>query len=248
MSEIQPRSIVCPCGASWDGFLVLPSRSHGPRTSDLRRYDGGPDPLPKRLNACPACGWVGDVSEFEEHAADRVAVVAARDGFACYSLEQRAEIDDPLLADPRADTTVAALLDTHLRPHAARAVAEPAFRYEQAAQIARWLGHGPLREGDAFLRAAWLHEDGGRPDDGRRCRAMARHAYERGISEKKWFRRREDLAVVAYLCGELRRREGDRESAGRWFEQAVAWSSGLPHLQALVALAERQGRDPKELA
>jgi hypothetical protein len=47
--------------------------------------------------------------------------------------------------------------------------------------------------------------------------------------------------------GELHRRLGDSEEALQWYEQATAWSSGLQHLEDLVELAERQGRDPRDL-
>ena len=67
------------------------------------------------------------------------------------------------------------------------------------------------------------------------------------MSERHWFRRREDLVVIAYLVGELHRRLGETEEGKRWFEQAIAWSSGLQQLQELVELAERQARDPSDL-
>ena len=64
---------------------------------------------------------------------------------------------------------------------------------------------------------------------------------------RRWLRRREDMVVVAYLVGELSRRLDSEDSAKRWFEQAIAWSSGLQHMQDLVELAERQARDPRDL-
>ena len=53
--------------------------------------------------------------------------------------------------------------------------------------------------------------------------------------------------VIAYLIGELHRRLGETDEAGRWFEQAVTWSSGLQSMQELVQLAERQRSDPRDI-
>jgi uncharacterized protein (DUF2225 family) len=97
------------------------------------------------------------------------------------------------------------------------------------------------------MRAAWMHGDSRRETDERRCRRMALLCYRRGIEERRWFRRREDLVVVTYLCGELHRRLGDGDEARRCYEQAVAWASGVQPLQDLVALCERQARDPRDL-
>tara|TARA_Y100001968_G_C19449098_1_gene767306 strand:+ start:4744 stop:4917 length:174 start_codon:yes stop_codon:yes gene_type:complete len=55
------------------------------------------------------------------------------------------------------------------------------------------------------------------------------------------------MVVVAYLVGELSRRLGREEAALRWYEQSIAWSSGLQHMQDLVELAERQAREPRDL-
>jgi uncharacterized protein (DUF2225 family) len=127
---------------------------------------------------------------------------------------------------------------------------DAAVRYEHLAQLERWRAGGPLREGDAFLRAAWLHSDkrdGRGADDERRCRGRAVACYRRAVAERTWFQRRKDLCIIGYLVGELHRRLGDTDEAQRWYEQSVAWSSGLQHLQELVELAERQARDPRDL-
>jgi uncharacterized protein (DUF2225 family) len=124
---------------------------------------------------------------------------------------------------------------------------DPALRYEQHALLEGWLGNGPLRQGDAWLRAAWMHSDQGRGGEERRCREQALGCYLQGLDERKWLRRREDMVVVAYLVGELSRRLARPDEALRWFEQAVAWSAGLQHMQELVELAERQARDPRDV-
>jgi tetratricopeptide (TPR) repeat protein len=154
-----------------------------------------------------------------------------------------------MIADrPRpATSTLAEQLATHLASRAAEANEDPALRYEHHAQIERWLGNGPLREADAFLRAAWMHEDCKSPSDALRCRKRAVACYRRGVDERKWFARREDLVVIGYLVGELHRKLGQGDEATRWFEQAIAWSSGLQKMQELVELAERQARDPREV-
>ncbi|MCO4768518.1 MAG: DUF2225 domain-containing protein [Deltaproteobacteria bacterium] len=250
MSTIQPRSITCPyCTASFEGWLVLAGSSRGPKSTDLRNFDPGEDPLPKQINACPGCGWVGEVSDFEELAPAPNRAVGAKDGGAYFSQDDWDDANDPLLIDgpPRSASTISEQIAAHLTPRAADAVASPALRYELHAQVQRWRGEGPLREGDAWLRATWLHGDAEREDDARRCRTLALGSYLRGITERRWFKRREDLVVIAYLCGELNRRLGDSAEAGRWFEQATAWSSGLPHMQELVELAERQGREPRDV-
>lgn len=251
MSTIQPRSITCPyCSTTSDGWLVLAGSSRGgPKSTDLRNFDVGEDPLPKQINACSGCGWVGEVSDFEELAPPADSTVRIADVGAYYSNDEWDDAHDPMLVDgpPRHASTIGEQHTTWLTPRAAEAVASAPFRYEQHAQIQRWRGEGPLREGDAWLRAAWLHGDAGSEDDSRRCRRQALASYLRGIQERRWFKRREDLVVIAYLCGELNRRLEDTAEAARWFEQTVAWSSGLPHLQELVELAERQGREPREL-
>ena len=154
-----------------------------------------------------------------------------------------------MLADrPRPSaSTLQEQLAAHLAARAGEAYEDASLRYEHHAHVTRWLGRGPLREGDAWLRAAWLHGDRGAETDDTRCRKRALHCYRQGVQEKRWFSRREDLVIIGYLVGELHRRLGETGEASRWFEQAVAWSSGLQHLEELVQLAERQGSDPRDV-
>ena len=248
MTTITPREISCPlCDIAFAGHSVLASRDRGPLTSDLRRIPEGPDPLPLMLNACPGCGFCGEVSRFEEHAPKADAVVPAADAGVFLSQDEWEDAHDPLLADrPRATEST---LPEQLRLLGGRiaAATDPATRWENAAQLERWLGRGPLKEGDAMLRAAWMHDDAGREAEARRCRARALGCYRKGITEKRWFGRREDLVIIGYLCGELHRRLGELDLARQWFEQAIAWSSGLQKLQELVELAERQMLHPADL-
>ncbi len=224
MTTISPREITCPlCSRVFSGFSVLAGPTNGPLASDLRRYPEGEDPIPKQLNSCPECGYSGEVSAFEEFA------------------------PDPTQQVPGQEASLNELVELHLRPQAANSHTDPALRYEQHALLEEWLGNGPLRQGDAWLRAAWMHSDAHRADDERRCRVEALSCYQRGLEERHWLRRREDMVVVAYLVGELSRRLDLEDSAKRWFEQAIAWSSGLQHMQDLVELAERQARDPQGL-
>ena len=224
MTTISARDLTCPlCSREFSGFSVLAGRSSGPLATDLRRYPAGEDPIPKQLNSCPDCGYSGEVSAFEEFAPDPSLDVASEDS----NLRQ--------------------LVDLHLRPRAADAHQDPALRYEQHASLEGWLGNGPLRQGDAWLRAAWMHSDAQRAEDEQRCRGRALERYQLGLEERRWLKRREDMVVVAYLVGELSRRLDAADSAKRWFEQAIAWSSGLQHMQDLVELAERQARDPRDL-
>ena len=247
------RDILCPiCGATTEGRVVLPKPSSGPKSSDLRQFADGPDPLPRQLCSCPSCGFVGKVSEFEEHAPDPADIVPAAAVGAFFSQAEWDDAHDPMLADRAAATrsTVSEQIATFLTPRADLGHADAAVRYEHLAQIERWRGSGPLREGDAFLRAAWLHgdkRDGAGVADERRCRTRAVACYGQAVAERTWFQRREDLCVIGYLVGECQRRLGDATEAQRWFEQAVAWSSGLQHMQDLVALAERQARDPRDV-
>lgn len=250
MSQIHPRSITCPlCSTSFPGWLVLAGRSPGPVSSELRRFPEDEDPLPKHINACPCCGYTGDVSAFEEMAPKPDKIVPSSQTGAWFSQGDWEDAHDPMLADrPQlTQSTLAVQLAEHLAERAAEAHADPALRYEHHAQVERWLGHGPLREGDAFLRAAWMHDDGTRQDEARRCRQRALACYERAVEERKWFGRREDLVVIAYLIGELHRKLGASEEGKRWFEQAIAWSSGLQKMQELVELAERQSSRPRDV-
>ena len=61
MSTIQTRALTCPyCSTAFDGWLVLASPSRGPKSSDLRQFDEGEDPLPKMLNVPRLrVGWRG---------------------------------------------------------------------------------------------------------------------------------------------------------------------------------------------
>ena len=251
MTRPTTRDIQCPlCRTTTEGRIVLPTPSTGPKTSDLRRYADGPDPLPLVLCSCPSCGYVGKVSEFEEHAPLPGDLVAAEHTGAFFSQEAWDDAHDPMLADrgPSRESTFGDEVGAHLTPRADMGHADAAVRYEHLAQIERWRGGGPLREGDAFLRAAWLHsdkDDGG--EDERRCRTRALHCYRQAVTERRWFNRREDLCVIGYLIGELHRRLGDEGEAQRWYEQTVAWTSGMQHLQELVELAERQAREPRDL-
>jgi len=224
MTTIKTREITCPlCAEAFLGWSVLAGPASGPLASDLRRYPEGEDPIPRQLNSCPVCGYSGEVSAFEEFAPEPDRAVAGE------------------------GSTLRELVDRHLRPQAAECRDNPALRYEQHALLEAWLDNGPLRQGDAWLRAAWMHDDANRDHDERRCREQALNCYRQGLDERKWLRRREDMVVIAYLVGELCRRLDQRDDALRWFEQAVAWSSGLQHMQELVELAERQARDPRDL-
>ena len=248
MSTITPRKITCPlCETSFGGHTVLSSKSRGPTSSDLRRFTDGEDPIPKQLNACPGCGFTGDVSGFEEHAPTIDQRVPAAATGVYFSQDDWDDAHDPVLADrpAAADSTLREQLV--LLADRRAAATDPAVRWENHAQVERWLEHGPLREGDAWLRAAWMHDDAQRDADARRCRRRALHCYVQGISQKKWFARREDLVVIAYLAGELNRRLGNGPDAQRWFEQAIAWSSGMQRLQELVELAERQLVRPQDV-
>ncbi len=250
MTRIDPRPLTCPiCSTSFDGWLVMPAATKGPTSSDLRRFSEGEDPLAKVVNGCPSCGYTGEAAAFEDLAPKPDQPVTAAWTGAWFDQDAFDDDHDPMLADRPApqSSTLEAECRTHLAARAEAAHADPALRYEHHAQVTRWLGSGPLREGDAWLRAAWMHGDAGRDADDRRCRRRALHCYRQGVAEKRWFARREDLVVVAYLVGELHRRLSEGDEALRWFEQAVAWSSGLQHLQDLVELAERQGRDPRDV-
>ena len=137
VTTISPREITCPlCTRLFSGFSVLAGPATGPLATDLRRYPEGEDPIPKQLNSCPDCGYSGEVSAFEEFAPDSDQYIASE------------------------DSTLMDLVDEHLRPRAAQSHGDPALRYEQHALLEAWLGNGPLRQGDAWLRAAWMHSDG----------------------------------------------------------------------------------------
>ncbi len=250
VTQIHPRRITCPlCSTSFDGHLVLAGAARGPLTSDLRRLAEGDDPIPLMINSCPECAYTGEVSAFEEMAPAAELAVAAEHVGAWFDQDSWSDAHDPMLADrPRPSrSTLREQLAEHLAPRAGEASSDPALRYEHHAQVVRWTGLGPLREGDAWLRAAWLYGDRGAASDDQRCRRRALDRYRQGVTERRWFARREDLVIVAYLTGELHRRLGEPDEAGRWFEQAVAWSSGLQKMQDLVQLAERQGREPRDL-
>lgn len=250
MTQIDPRRLTCPlCSTEHDGWLVMAGQSRGPLTTDLRRYDDGEDPIPKQINGCPDCGFTGEAAAFEEMAPKPSMAVPAANTGAWFDQDVFDDAHDPMLADrPRPeDSTLSAQLSEHLAPRAAEAHADAALRYEHHAHVQRWTGAGPLREADAWLRAAWLHGDQGDAEGDRRCRRRALHCYRQGVTERRWFNRREDLVIVAYLAGEMHRRLDEADEAGRWYEQAVAWSSGLPQMQDLVELAERQGRDPRDV-
>ena len=250
MSRIDPRRICCPiCSVAFDGWLVLASRSRGPLTTDLRRYDEVDDPIPRQVNGCPGCGYTGEVLDFEDMAPSPDLSVPGPATGAFFDQASWEQAHDPLDVDrPRPpDTTLAVQLAAWLAPRAEAAHGDPKLRYEHHAQVVRWLGRGPLREGDAWLRAAWLHGDGDDREAELRCRRRALHCYRTGVGEPRWFRRREDRVVLGYLVAELHRRLDRPAEAQRWYEQAIAWSSGLPQLQELVQLAERQIRDPREV-
>ena len=251
-SPIQPLSLVCPlCRTTFPGHRIVPIRARGPKTSDLRQFDEGEDPLTFLANACPDCGYAGDAPAFDALAPSPFHGVPGDLAFPAFDQDSWDDIHDPLLAGDRpatSATTLVVVVDAHLRPRAALAHRTPALAHEHMAQVARWLGAGPLREGDSMLRAAWMWEDVGDRPSGVRCRRRALGCYRQGISEQRHFRRREDLVVITYLAGELSRRLGDAAEGTRLFEQAIAWSMGLPHLQELVALCERQIRDPVETA
>jgi hypothetical protein len=248
MARIHERPLTCPvCETAFDGHVVLASPSRGPTTSDLRRLAEGEDPLPYQLNACPNCGYTGEAPAFAEHAPNPEQRVPGSRAAAYFDADGYDDAHDPTIADGPGPSTLKALIEAHLAPRATAATEDAAKRWEHHAQVVRWAGEGPLREADAWLRAAWMHDDAGRADEATRTRTLAIRAYRQGVQEKRWFARREDLVVVAYLLGELHRRLGDGEEAGKWFDQARSWGEGHPGLTDLLALAERQATDPREL-
>lgn len=220
MTTLIRRELACPlCGTGFTASQIGSTNTHGPLTSDLRRHATGTDPLVLDVHACPRCGWTAGEGPWGEH---------------------------PDLADREVEPGV------RLADHVARelgpapAAGDVALRYEAAARCAAWAGLGPLREGDCWLRAAWMHADAGRTDPDRTCRERALQAYRRAVEEQKWFQRRQDLVVICYLVGELSRRLGDAAEARRWYEQAIRWTQGRPELQDLVAVVRRQVDDPVE--
>ncbi len=220
VTTLLTRSLACPlCQTVFDATSMGSSNTMGPLTSDLRRHAAGADPLPWLITSCPACGWTAGEGGWGE-----LPSLANREVEAGVTLVQR-------VREALGEGTTGK---------------DAALRYEAGAKCAAWAGFGPLREGDCWLRAAWMHGDQGRPEDERRCRESAVEAYARALRDPDSFRKRQDLVVICYLSGELHRRLGREEAARNGFEQAIRWSAGRSELAGLVALARRQMEAPEE--
>lgn len=218
MTTVITQELACPlCGATFSASRIGSTNTAGPLTTDLRRHTAGTDPLPQGVHSCPGCGWSAGEAPWGEQP----------------ELAGREVAPGERLADRVA---------RELGPAPARG--DAAERYEAAARCAAWAGLGPLREGDHWLRAAWMHGDAGRPEREAECRRRARDAYQAAVKGQEGFHSRRDLAVVGYLLGELHRRLGDPGEARRWFDQALRWIGGEPSLAGLAALARRQMDDP----
>ena len=195
MSQIQSRSITCPlCSTSFSGWLVLAGRSPGPVSSELRRFPEDEDPLPKHINACPCCGYTGDVSAFEEMAPKPNKSVPPSQTGAWFSQGDWEDAHDPMLADrPQlTQSTLAVQLAEHLAERAAEAHADPALRYEHHAQVERNAGiiqrRVPRTVQRAWVGAAiqqHLHQVPMTAPHGDRERRVPREVLDVGVCAKR---------------------------------------------------------------
>jgi len=234
-------TIACPlCAAdiAWEG----PGSEDGlgPLTSELRRFCLGPDPHAGAVVLCGDCGFASVAKRVTEGdpGVDRVA----QDPLWC-SLDT---MDDPGdVASGVGDEAVAARVRRLLAVGVGAGGA--AVAWEHTAWLAAWRGDGPLACGDAWLRAAWMHDDLDDAESGRACRQRALACYEAAVELPESFRRRHDQAVVAYLVGEIARRLGDVQRARGAFEQALTWARSEVGLKSFAEVVIRQMEQPVEI-
>ena len=222
MTTVLILPLCCPlCETPFEGRQAASTDGFGPLTTDLRRLSAGEDPLPSLVHTCPGCGFTAGEGPWTGAAASLPGDSA------------------------EAGTTRAALL-ARVRAELGTATQgwDAALRYEAAARCAEWVGQGALPQADHWLRAAWMHEDRGRAEDGTRCRWEASRRYGAALKEPGRFQRLQDAVVVTYLAGELQRRLGNPDQARDLFHQVGQLAQGRPDLRSLVALAERQATSP----
>jgi hypothetical protein len=132
-----------------------------------------------------------------------------------------------------------------LTPVLARELPTGSLKYEHAARVAEWQGAEPRYLADLFLRAAWCCVD---ENDTEAERYFRRHAAWRFTEALALYDGvpADERAVLTYLVGELWRRIGDPELAGKWFDQVPQEVTDLGAQGWVLEMAVQQREGPKE--
>jgi uncharacterized protein (DUF2225 family) len=199
MTTLFTVDVICPvCEREFASTLIGSTNNFGPRTTDLRQFSAGLDPLPYLVSTCPACGFSGGSSAFGSGSRP------PRDGAVHPEVARKVrEQIAPLMAGEQPDATQ---------------------RYTWAAVIAEWRGDPALGVGWLYLNAAWCADDDGHLDRAGGLRRQAATYFTQAL--RGGHVPEAERPAYSYLIGELHRRAGDDEDAAAWFERAIAADDG----------------------
>jgi uncharacterized protein (DUF2225 family) len=136
---------------------------------------------------------------------------------------------------------VSQLIEQRITPLVRDERSQPWRRYEYAAWIAGWQGEGDAAVADLYLRAAWCCRE--KIDDETQqvesyYRAKAAEHFERALAADRV--QADEIDVITYLIGELRRRVGEFGDAKSWLAKAVRLADGVDGRQWVADIARRQ--------
>jgi len=255
MTMIVPVNITCPvCDTTFNAQVLASTSSIGVRTTDLRSLAAGFQPQAYLVHSCPSCGYSGYADRFTSRGrrprqATLDAAIVARVRESITPLLQDREIDPPRrweLASWVAEWQGAAAKDLGwYNLNAAwccgdlRAMDAAAREAGISVPLRHTLGneHLPL-DGDA-IAGAGSPTTGSLEDRERQYRLRAAAEFERALATGEI--PEDDRERYTYLIGELYRRVGDADAAGKWFGRISDGGSEW------AALAGRQMSDPADL-
>lgn len=199
MTTLYGTELTCPlCGRAFEATRIGSTNTFGPRTTELRQFPAGIDPLPLLVSTCPDCGFSGFGDKF------------GSDGRPAYN--------GPVAPE------VAAQVQEQITPLVIREYPDAARRYELAAWIAGWRGDAAQEIGWLYLQAAWCADDEGLAERAQDYRLLAIRHFEEALASSE--APDDQRAPLTYLVGELHRRTGNEAAAAEWLDRAIALDDG----------------------
>lgn len=145
---------------------------------------------------------------------------------------------------PRVDPRIRQFVKDQLTPLVHKEKSWSASRkYELRAMIEEHIGAPPHVLAHLYLRAAWCCNDDGLNEEEMRHRRLAIEWFKRALEEGTI--EQEIVPQIIYLIGELYRRVGEAEQAGKWFDRTLELAIE-PEWERLTALALQQMTAPRE--
>jgi uncharacterized protein (DUF2225 family) len=146
--------------------------------------------------------------------------------------------------DGTVDAAVSAMISERITPVVFDEDPDSPRRWEFAALLAEARGKPAVQIADHYLNGAWcIRDDGGDPAVEEFFRRKAAEKFEEHLAGNEEV---EDRPAITYLIGELYRRVGDKTTADRWYDDALAQAAGDPELAWLTGLAQQQKTHPQQ--